>query len=523
MNQTASLRNLRSGNLSELEIEHLNRFGIYTRLYFNDQSYTNLDEFRLSGRLARVLEDFGVSRGDRVLVMMPNSPELTAAFPAIWMTGAAILPVIPQWTASEVATILADSEASLVLTAPSHAERVAQAMKEARISRRLLVFGECGVPDALNIAPVVESAPPLDTPVNRSSSDLAVLLYTSGTTGKPKGVVLTHGNLFAAIAGPLLQNPDLEPGPMLHSLPLTHVYGVLVQHLANAWGWSTVLMPQFDPERVFQAIERHRVRYLPLVPTMAVYLLRHPARERFDTSSLFRITSGGAPLPEPLRKDVERAFRCIVDQGYGLSESAAIATGYKVGEPYRPGSAGQPVPGVELCIMSDTAEVLPPGETGEICVAGPNVTAGYWRNPAASQEMIRGRWLHTGDIGYLDQDGYLYITDRKKDLIIKGGENISPREIEEALYLHPAVAEAAVIGIPDPVFGEQICAAVQLAADAQATPEEIRAHLARYVTKFKLPSEVLFLPALPKNNSGKILKREIKARVQALNAAANRN
>lgn len=510
MNQAVTVRTLRSGNFSELELEHLNRFGVYTRLFFNDESYTNLDEFHLSGSFARLLQESGIQHDHRVLVMMPNSPHLTAAFPAIWMTGAAIIPVIPQWTAAEVANILIDSDPSIVVTAPSHAGRLAQAMKEAGVSKRMLVFGESAAAGAINITPLLSSLPALETPVNRSSSDLAVLLYTSGTTGKPKGVVLTHGNLFAAIEGPLLQNPDLEPGPMLHSLPLTHVYGVLIQHLANAWRWSTVLMPHFDPERALQAIERHRVRYLPLVPTMAVYLLRHPGRENFDTSSVFRITSGGAPFPEQLRKDLERAFRCVVDQGYGLSESAAVATGYKVGEPYRPGSAGRPVPGVELSIMSDQDDALPPGQVGEICVAGPNVTAGYWHDPGASSQIIRGRWLHTGDVGYLDEDGYLYITDRKKDLIIKGGENISPREIEEALYLHPAVAEAAVIGIPDAVFGEQICAVVQLAPKAQATADEIRRHLARHVTKFKLPSEILFVPALPKNNSGKILKRELK-------------
>ncbi len=515
MNRATCVRTLRSGNFGELEIEHLNRFGIYNRLYFNNRSYTNLDEFRLAGTLARLLGEFGVRHDDRVLVMMPNSPELTAAFPAIWMTGAAIVPVIPQWTASEAATVLSDSEASIILTAPSHAERLAQAMKEARVSKRMLVFGECGVPGATDINSLLGGLPAVETPVKRSTSDLAVLLYTSGTTGKPKGVVLTHGNLFAAVEGPLLQNPDLERGAVLHSLPLTHVYGVLVENLANAWGWSIVLLPHFDPTRALEAIEQYRVRYLPLVPTMAVYLLRHPARDEFDTSSLFRITSGGAALPDQLRKDLERAFRCVVDQGYGLSESAAVATGYTVGEPYRAGSAGRAVPGVELCITSDSGEALPPGQVGEICVAGPNVTAGYWRNPGASSETIRGRWLHTGDVGYLDQDGYLYITDRKKDLIIKGGENISPREIEEALYLHPAVAEAAVVGVPDAIFGEQICAVIQLAANAHATPEEIRAHLARHVTKFKLPSEILFLAVLPKNNSGKILKREIQAHLTA--------
>lgn len=524
MIEAAAARSQSSANLARLELDHLERFGIYTRLHFEDRSYTNLDEFRFAGALSRLLHEYGVRPAGRILVMMPNSPELTAAFPAIWTLGASIVPVIPQWTAGEVANILADSEASLLLTAPSHAVRLREAMGLAQTDKRLLVFGESDAAGAVNILPDLAGLSPaslshMDTPVDRAASDMAVLLYTSGTTGKPKGVVLTHGNLMAALKGAHQQNPDLEPGAMLHCLPLTHVYGVLVQNLANLWGWQTVLMRHFDPARALEAIERHRVRYLPVVPTIAVYLLRHPERQRFDTTSLYRITSGGAALPEQLRRDLEDAFHCRVDQGYGLSESASVATGYEVKKPYRAGSVGQAVPGVELCVISDEGEPLPPGQAGEICVAGPNVTAGYWRNPEATSRAIIGSWLRTGDIGYLDEEGYLFITDRKKDLIIKGGENISPREIEEALYLHPSVAEAAVVGIPDPVFGEQICAVVQLAPKSRATAEELRQHLAQYVTRFKVPARIFFSPSLPKNNSGKIAKRELREKLAAKGAA----
>lgn len=503
----------RSSNLAFLELEHLNRYGIYTRLHFQDRSYRNLDEFQFAGSLARLLCDRSIGRGHRVLVMMPNSPELMASFPAIWTTGAAIVPVIPQWTAPEVATVLKNADVSLVMTSPSHAPRLAEAMEIANLHPPLLVFGESNVEDSVNILPLIEQVTPIETPADVADSNLAILLYTSGTTGKPKGVVLTHGNMRAALEGAFRQNPNLQPGPMLHSLPLTHVYGILIQHLANWWGWTTVLLKQFEPTRALETIERYRVRYLPVVPTMAVYLLRHPEREKFDTSSLFRITSGGAPLPEPVRIELQKTFGCRVDQGYGLSESASVATGYEVALPYRPGSAGRAVPGVELCIMDDHGDRLAPRKMGEICIAGPNITRGYWRDPDATRDLLAGRWLRTGDVGYMDEEGYLYITDRKKDLIIKGGENISPREIEEAVYLHPAVMEAAVIGIPDPVFGEQVCAVVRLLPETSATPEEIQQHVAKYVTRFKIPSRVQFVPALPKNNSGKILKRELRAQL----------
>jgi long-chain acyl-CoA synthetase len=445
--------------------------------------------------------------------MMPNSPELTAAFQAIWTIGAAIIPVIPQWTAGELVNILRGAEPVVALTIPALAPKVAQANAEVKTLKHLLVFGESDIAEGVNIVEAVRTAPPLETPVDSSPSDLSMLLYTSGTTGKPKGVMLTHENMGAAFDGTYRQNPNLERGAMLNALPLTHVYGILAQHMAARWGWNVVLFRQFDPTKALEAIERDRVRYLPCVPTMLMYLLQHPDRARRDLSSLSRITSGGAALPERLRQECEKAFRCRVDQGYGLSESASVATGYELERSYRQGSVGVATPGVEIRILDDKNQPVAPRTNGEICLKGESIMAGYWRDANATQESIRDGWLHTGDIGFLDDDGYLFITDRKKDLIIKGGENISPREIEEALYLHPAVAEAAVIGIPDPVYGEDICAVLQLKAGVQIGEDELRVHVSQYVTKFKIPGRVVFQPMLPKNMTGKILKYQIRAQL----------
>jgi long-chain acyl-CoA synthetase len=500
-----------TGNVARRELENIERFGTYTRLFYEDRSYTNVEELCRAGALARVLLLYGVRRNDRVVVMLPNSPELMAAFQAIWTLGASIIPVIPQWTAGEVAYLLHSAQPNVALTIPALAPRLEQANAEVQTLKHLLVLGESEVAGADNILQALHDAPPLESLADCSPSDLAVLLYTSGTTGTPKGVMLTHENLTAAFESTYQQNPNLERGTMLNALPFTHVYGILAQNIANRWGWSTVLMRHFDPAKALEAIERYKVNYLPGVPTMFMYLLEHPDRARRDLSSLIRITSGGASLPEALRRQCEQAFGCRVDQGYGLSESAALATGYEIERPYRSGSAGVAAPGVEISILDDQNLPLPAGIQGEICVKGTNVMAGYWRDPAATSEVLIDGWLHTGDIGFLDEEGFLFITDRKKDLIIKGGENISPREIEEALYLHPAVAEAAVVGVPDALYGEEIWAVLQLKAGVDAVEEELRLHVARHVTKFKVPSRVVFQPTLPKNPTGKILKHKIRA------------
>jgi long-chain acyl-CoA synthetase len=510
MTHAPQITQTRSASLANLDLENLERFGIYQRLHYEGRSFTNLEELSMAGTLARILRDRGVGTGDRVLVMMPNSPELTAAFPAIWTIGATIVPVIPQWTAAEISEIFRGSGAVAALTVPRLAPRVAEAAAVTGAKPHLLVFGETDVPRTSNLGPLLTHGGLIETPVDRAAEDVAILLYTSGTTGTPKGVTLTHGNFLAALDGVLRQNPDIGPGPMLHPLPLTHVYGVLMQFLANRWGISSVLLPHFEPRTVLEAIERYGVEYMPVVPTMLVYLLHHPDRARFNLSSLRHITSGGAPLAEPLRVEFERVFGCRVLQGYGLSESASVATSYQLDQEYRPGSCGQAVPGVEIRIAGDQDQFLAAGEPGEIWLRGASIAAGYWKDPEATQRTIRDSWLRTGDVGYLDEEGYLFIIDRKKDLIIKGGENVSPREIEEALYLHPAVAEAAVVGVPDPLFGEDIWAAVQLKRGAAISEAELLQHAAQHVTKFKVPSRVVFLETLPLSSNGKISKRLLR-------------
>ena len=508
-----------SRNVACLDVQNLQRFGVYPRLHYAGRSFTNLEELQYAGRLARVLQQRGIVPGDRVAVILPNTPDLTAAFQAIWTVGAVVVPVIPMWTPAEISHVLRHSGAVAALTMPRLAPAIYQAGQQVETLRHRLVVGETDVPGMENISAAAVDGGDWQAPLHRSALDLAMLLYTSGTTATPKGVMITHANIAAALDSATRMNPDLPRRAMLHVLPLTHVFGLLMLKLANAWGLPSVLLSQFDPLKVLELIESQRVGYFPAVPTLLVYLLHHPERARFNISSLYRMTIGGAALPEKLRADCRQVFPGRIEQGYGLSETVAIATGYDDHEPYRPGSAGRAEPGVEVRILDEANQPLAPGQTGEICLQGANVSPGYWQDAEQTRAAFQGGWFHTGDIGQLDREGYLYITDRKKDLIIKGGENISSREIEEAIYLHPAVAEAAVIGVPDALFGEDICAVVQLKPGAQASDEEIRRHVAQHLAKFKVPRRVVFQQALPKNWTGKIQKRALREQFASLLAA----
>jgi len=507
-------------NVAILEHENIARFGTYTRLHFEGRGFSNFDELRYAGRIARMLRERGVRPGDRVFAAMPNSPHLTAFFQAVWTIGAIAVPVTPQWSPAEMAYGLTSSGASTVLTVPQLSPRIREAAAVGAVSPRLLCFGETDVAGFENIGP--ECADPsgvwLDTPESRELSDVAMLLYTSGTQAKPKAVMFTHEGIPAAMEAVHRVNPALPRRAILHVLPLNHVFGVLMLQLSNRWGFTSVLMSQFDPLAILRSISEYSVGYMMMVPTMLTYLLHHPERPKYDFSSLYRIITGGATLPEPLRLAFQQAFRCRVDQGYGMSEAGFISC-YGDHESYRSGASGWPCPGFELRIVDDENRPLPPLSVGEICIRGSSVTPGYWNDPVSTGETIREGWFHTGDVGYVDNDGYIYITDRKKDLIIKGGENISPREIEEIMYLHPSVAEVAVVGIPHPELGEDICAVVQLRPGTTATKQEIQEHVARYVSKFKIPASVVFQATFPRSSTGKVQKQVLREQLNRSNAA----
>jgi long-chain acyl-CoA synthetase len=497
-------------NAGQLAYENLNRYGEYTCLHFEGESYTNFERMRYAQCLASVLMDKGVKPGEVVAVTMNNCPEVSSAFQAAWIIGAAILPIMPQLVARELNYILEHSEARVIITSEELTAKVVEAAKGLTSLDHILVTGNCETEPGKDIREEIKAASPIEGLHERAADDLALLVYTSGTTGKPKGVMQSHYNIISnSEAGEhlLMTEPKTVT---LNVLPLAHVYGVLMMNISSLVGTVNVLHPQFETKTVFEDIEKFRVQRVSFVPTMFSYLINFPDRDKYDVSSLERVNSGGAPLPDEVRLEFEEKFNCVVTEGWGQSESTCVISSYREGETFRPGSAGRVVDGVDICVQDESNEILPNGSTGELCVKGSLVMMGYWKNEEATRNTIIDGWLHTGDIGHLDEDGYIYITDRKKDLIIKGGENISPREVEEAIYRHPAVAECAVVGIPCKKFGEDICAAIALRHGNQASQEEIIEHSKNFLNKFKAPTRVFFLDELPKSSVGKLLKREVR-------------
>jgi long-chain acyl-CoA synthetase len=375
------------------------------------------------------------------------------------------------------------------------------------------VRARCWVVDDAKLAELTADLPAQDAPAQRDNDDVAVILHTSGTTGKPKGAMLTHGNLGrnAEVSVHTL----VETGPddvVMGCLPLFHVFGLTCGLNGSVLAGATLtLIPRFDPRKALEVIERDAVTVFEGVPTMYSALLSVAAEAAPEaTRSLRTCVSGGAALPVQVLNDFEKAFGCTVLEGYGLSESSPAAAFNHPNRPRKAGSIGTPIEGVEMRVVDMDGVAVPQGDTGEIQIRGHNVMKGYWNLPEATEATITpDGWLNTGDVGRIDEDGYFYIVDRTKDMIIRGGYNVYPREIEEVLYEHPAVAEAAVIGMPHDSLGEEVGAAVSLKKGAAATADELREYVKARVAAYKYPRRVWLVDALPKGPTGKLLKREI--------------
>lgn len=457
-----------------------------------------------SHRVAEHLRSLGVRPGERVCVMLPNVVEFAALYYGCLLAGAVVVPMNPLLKEREVTYYVQDSDARLLFGWHECSEAAA-AGTWAGGAQCVLVHPDSFLPSLPDVA-----GPP-GTAVERADTDTAVVLYTSGTTGRPKGAELTHANLrenAKVMAETVLR---LSPSDVvLGALPLFHTFGqTCAMNTAFLKGACLTLLPRFDPEDALRIIGRDRVTVFEGVPTMYFALLQQARGSWFDTGSLRLCVSGGAALPVEVLHAFEKAFDCPILEGYGLSETSPVAAFNHLDVVRKPGSIGTPVQGVEMRLFHEPGKPTDERRIGEIVVKGHNVMKGYSGRPEDTAEAIRDGWFHTGDLATVDEDGYFYIVDRKKDVIIRGGYNVYPREVEEVLYEHPAVAEAAVVGIPDARLGEEVGAAVALRPNVTASPQELIEHVREQLAAYKYPRHVWIVDALPKGPTGKILKREI--------------
>jgi long-chain acyl-CoA synthetase len=468
-------------------------------------TYSDLD--RQSDAVAAGLQLRGIEPDDTVALQLPNVPEFLIAYFGILKAGAIAVPLNVLLKERELDFHLSDSHAAALVTWAG--------LARADVSVPTFVVGDDVEDGAEPFAALLEAPVPTAAPlVPRRSDDTAVVIYTSGTTGKPKGAELTHFQLYMNCDIPARQVDFSGDEVVIGALPLFHVFGLSsVLHPVVRFGATLILIPRFDAETVLTAIERDRATFFDGVPTMFVALLANPLLDQYDLSSLRVAISGGASIAAEVLDEWERRVGVTILEGYGLSETASTATVNRSADDRRVYSVGKPVWGVELEIWNDAGVPLPPGRenVGEIVIRGFNVMKGYLNNPVATAEAFMGGWLHTGDLGYVDDDGFVFIVDRKKELIIRGGYNVYPREVEEVLYTHPAVAEAAVVGVADRRLGEEVKAVVALRSGAQVSPDDLIGFSKDRLAAYKYPRVIEIRDALPKGPSGKILKTELKA------------
>ncbi len=497
-------------NVAELALKNL-EVGEHVSYIFEGQEITNVQMDRAARKFGNALKKLGVAKGDRVIMQMQNCPEVFQAFQAIWRIGAIALPINYMVGQEEINFIYQNSGVHTVITTPEYLDKVKTAQSKSGAVKNIIMVSEKEFEGTHNFKKLLDESSENLTMLETADDDVAVMIYTSGTTGTPKGVMLTHAGL--AYSARMQQEDTNLPQDLISMamLPLCHSFGVAMMNgsFLRLKG-KVIIMRQFNLEQVFANIDKYKVQSVPIVPTMVIYMLMFPDYAKYDISSVKYWVCGSAPLSLDTWKQFKEKFGAEIGEGWGLSEAGANNSTNISRPVIKPGTIGKPMKGMEMKIFDDNDNEVPQGQEGEIVLRGPMVMKGYWNMPEATAEVIKNGWLHTGDIGFVDVDGYFTITDRKKDIIIKGGENISPRVIEEVLYTHPAVSEASVIGIKDKIYGEDLKAFVTLKANEKATPEDILEYCKGKLKKFFVPKEVVILQAMPKTLVGKILKKELR-------------
>jgi long-chain acyl-CoA synthetase len=510
---------------------------------FLGKSLSYADIAAMVDRTAAGLQKLGVGKGSKVGLFLPNSPTFIVYYYAILKTGGTVVNFNPLYTLEELTFQIEDSNTDLMITLDLKIlfDKIEALLVKGTLSRAIVASFPTLLPSPKSVlfklfksrdlaglkaspaaskiildADVVAEAGSLQKVTIDPVNDIAVLQYTGGTTGTPKGAMLTHANVYINVMQVVPWAPELIEAQerVLGVLPFFHVFAMtVVMNFGIARGCEILIMPRFVLDDALKLIDKAKPTVMPGVPTLFNAIVNHPKLKSFDLSSLKFCLSGGAPLPIEVKQTFEKLTGSKLVEGYGLSEASPIVTANPLDGPVKEGSIGQPIPGtiVSLRALDDPSREVPLGEKGEICVKGPQVMKGYWNRPDETADQFVGDYLRTGDVGIMDEEGFFFIVDRIKDLIICSGYNVYPRRIEEAIYEHPAVEEVTVIGIKDQYRGEAPKAFIKLKAGAQVTTEMILKHLESKISRIELPSEIEFREALPKTMIGKLSKKELKA------------
>lgn len=473
----------------------------------NPISYGALAE--QSRRIASGLRQLGIGPGDSVGLMLPNLPQFVSSLYGAFLTGSVVVPLNVLLTPPEIKYLVEDSDIRLIFVYEMFVPQMVKAIADVADPPKLVIIGK----DAADHIPFEQlAAAEVSTDHHPVERDTPVLtIYTSGTTGKPKGAIITNHNVISNLEMTDEIFKASDDDKFLCVLPLFHVFalnGILNASIRNKG--TVVLHPKFDVEDTVNSLMNDGITRFAGVPTMYFYILKHPEVSTLKFPDLRMCLSGGAAMPVEVMKEFEKMFGVDIYEGFGLTETTVSVSCNRPGGVRKPGSVGPALPNVQIKIVNEEGEEVPAGELGELIVKAPNVMKGYLNKPEATAEAIKDGWFYTGDIGHRDEDSYFYIVDRKKDMIIKGGENIVPAEVENVLYTHPGVAEAAVVGVPHDVYGEDVLAFVVKAAGCDPSEEEIIEHVKKEISRFKAPSRIEFIAALPKSGVGKILRRELR-------------
>ncbi|QHS21629.1 fatty acid--CoA ligase family protein [Virgibacillus sp. MSP4-1] len=475
-------------------------------------------------KFASSLKELGYGKGDHIALVSGNTPHFVIGLYGAMRTGATVIPINPIYTADEISYIINDGDVKGIITLDVLLEKF-EHMSHLIPNVEHYIVGETNPEMHFNQSPLAEKLKSFAQLLEQGSLDLerpelddedtAVILYTSGTTGKPKGAMLTHKNLYSNakdVADYLKIGPDDR---IIAALPMFHVFCLTVALNAPLMNGSQVLiMPKFSPVEVFKAAKDYQITVFAGVPTMYNYLLQHPEADSESFESMRLCISGGAAMPVALLENFEKKFKVMISEGYGLSEASPVTCFNPLDRPRKPGSIGQSIIHVENRVVDEFGEEVPVGETGELVVRGPNVMKGYYKMPEETNAALKDGWLYTGDMAKMDDEGYFYIVDRKKDMILVGGYNVYPREVEEVLYDHDKIAEVAVIGVPDPDSGEAVTAFAVLKDGEEVSESELITYCSQHLAKYKVPANIEFLDELPKNTTGKVLRRSLKEIVQ---------